>query len=593
MAGVHRHAQRARITPHSMQLPRCSALAHVFLTMRRHMARHADETSHWLWVLPSLAVPLVISAIAWTTHVASEGAEIAPNVVYAGIDVSGLAPEEAAAQVGWREADFLETPVTIDLGSRQVELTAGEIGFTYRDEAALAEIISARHEDNAWDEFVAWVETPFRAVEVPDPYTLDEDVARERLSGNDFVLESPVEPALAESDGVIVVVPGEDGVGVDVEGVLADLATADVATGPVEIVAGRGAVPPLVSPQEAEAAARDANEVTQNDFIATVDLTTARMPPAQIRRHITGAVVDGEMEVEFDVAGLHEDIEALFPGPRGEMVEPVLRVVDGEVEVVEEGLAPPVCCTIESVQQAVDLMLGEGAPIYTLETRPNDDERMLAWADGSQVTELVAEFTTNHPCCEGRVTNIQTMADAIRGYYLVPGETLSFNDYIGPRTREKGYVPAGAIRGGYMTDEVGGGVSQFVTTMFNAAFFGALELDEYRSHSVYFSRYPFGREATLSVPGPDLVLTNTTDYPVLIWPTYTANSITVSLYSTRHIEVEEIATRLSRRNQCRLSEIDRQRTYPDGRVVVDTIIAFYRPADGIDCNGNEIPKPDQ
>lgn len=142
-----------------------------------------------------------------------------------------------------------------------------------------------------------------------------------------------------------------------------------------------------------------------------------------------------------------------------------------------------------------------------------------------------------------------------------------------------------------MTDEVGGGVSQFSTTMFNAAFFAGLDLDEYQSHSVYFSRYPYGREATLSMPGPDLVLTNSTDYPVLIWPTYDDTSITVSLYSTEHINVTEIDQRIYRRGQCRHSEIDRQRTYPNGHVTVDTIEADYRPADGIDCNGNPIPEP--
>lgn len=229
--------------------------------------------------------------------------------------------------------------------------------------------------------------------------------------------------------------------------------------------------------------------------------------------------------------------------------------------------------------------------IYMLETRPDDDPTLMAWADGSQVNEVVAEFTTRHACCENRVTNIQTMADRVRGYYMLPGETLSFNDYVGRRTREKGYLPAGAIRGGYMTDEVGGGVSQFTTTMFNAAFFAGLDLDEYQSHSVYFSRYPYGREATLSMPGPDLVLTNSTDYPVLIWPTYDDTSITVSLYSTKHIDVTEVDHRISRRGQCRHSQIDRQRTYPNGLVKVDTIIANYRPADGIDCNGNPIPEP--
>jgi vancomycin resistance protein YoaR len=137
---------------------------------------------------------------------------------------------------------------------------------------------------------------------------------------------------------------------------------------------------------------------------------------------------------------------------------------------------------------------------------------------------------------------------------------------------------------------VGGGVSQVETTLFNAAFYGGLDLDEYQSHSVYFSRYPFGREATLSVPGPDLVVTNNTADPVLIWPTYTPTSITVTLYSTANVEVEELDQRVSFRNQCRHSEIDRQRSFSDGRVVVDTVVANYRPGDGLDCSGNAIPE---
>ena len=142
-----------------------------------------------------------------------------------------------------------------------------------------------------------------------------------------------------------------------------------------------------------------------------------------------------------------------------------------------------------------------------------------------------------------------------------------------------------------MIEELGGGVSQFITTLFNAAFYGGLDLDEYQSHSIYFSRYPFGREATLSIPGPDLKVTNNTAYPVLIWPTYDDNSITVTLYSTKNVEVVELEQRVSNRAQCRHSEIDRQRTFSDGRVEVDTIIANYRPGDGIDCFGRPIPEP--
>jgi hypothetical protein len=86
-------------------------------------------------------------------------------------------------------------------------------------------------------------------------------------------------------------------------------------------------------------------------------------------------------------------------------------------------------------------------------------------------------------------------------------------------------------------------------------------------------------------------MTNTTEYPILVWTSYTDDSITVSMYSTAHILVEEIDQRTSRRGACTHVETDRQRTYPDGRVVVDTFLADYRPAEGIDCNGNPIPRP--
>lgn len=556
------------------------------------MARRPEQITGWLWILPSLAIPLVVSAVAWTNHVASEGDTIAPNVRFADVDVSGLTLEVAEAQVGWRETVFLETPVTIDLGDDTVTLTAREIGFDYRYGDTVAAIVSARHGDGPLGEFVSWVTTPFDTVTVGDVYVLDEEIALSRLARNDFVLEHPVEPALEVVDGAMALVPGMDGVGIDTERLVADLASAEVDSGPVEITATLAPIPPSMSDSMAQDMATEVNEMTEDGLAAAVGLRTDRLSPEQVRRFLSSHVENGEMTISIDVEGLQMELESLFPEERGDLEKPVLEVVDGEVRVVEEGAPPPVCCSTESVQELASQLLDGGAPIYHLDARPSVDETMIAWANGSQVKEVVAEFTTHHACCENRVTNIQTMADAVRGYYMLPGETLSFNEYIGPRTREKGYLPAGAIRGGHMTDEVGGGVSQFVTTMFNAAFFGGLDLDEYQSHSVYFSRYPFGREATLSNPWPDLVLTNSTDHPVLIWPTYDNTSITVTLYSTQHIDVVELDQRVTYRRQCRHSEIDRQRTYADGRVVVDTIEANYRPGDGIDCNGKPIPRND-
>jgi hypothetical protein len=63
------------------------------------------------------------------------------------------------------------------------------------------------------------------------------------------------------------------------------------------------------------------------------------------------------------------------------------------------------------------------------------------------------------------------------------------------------------------------------------------------------------------------------------------------MYSTTNVEVAEIDQRTSSRGACTHVETDRQRTFSDGRVVVDTFLADYRPAEGVDCNGNPIPEP--
>jgi vancomycin resistance protein YoaR len=88
---------------------------------------------------------------------------------------------------------------------------------------------------------------------------------------------------------------------------------------------------------------------------------------------------------------------------------------------------------------------------------------------------------------------------------------------------------------------VGGGISQLATTLFNAAFFAGFELDEHTAHQLYFERYPEGREATISWPTPDLVITNDWKASALVRVFNGPDSLTVAIYSTsfdRRIETE-------------------------------------------------------
>ena len=182
--------------------------------------------------------------------------------------------------------------------------------------------------------------------------------------------------------------------------------------------------------------------------------------------------------------------------------------------------------------------------------------------------------------------NIERIAELTRGLVLEAGQTFSVNDTVGRRTEEKGFVSAPVIYNGEFREDIGGGISQYATTLFNAAFFAGLEFDEYQSHSIYIDRYPYGREATLSYPKPDLQIVNPTPYAVLIWPTTTADSITVRLYSTRWATAEQ--TGQSERVQgtvCTRVTTERTRTFTDGRTEVDDVFAVYRPSEGVDCAG--------
>ena len=147
----------------------------------------------------------------------------------------------------------------------------------------------------------------------------------------------------------------------------------------------------------------------------------------------------------------------------------------------------------------------------------------------------VSSFTTYHPCCKNRVKNIQLLADEVGGALVLPGEEFSINERAGKRTTAEGYVRAGAIINGkiYCCDSsinIGGGTSQFATTFYNAVFFGCYEDILHQPHSLYFSRYPYVREATLGFPLPDVRFRNYSDAVVYIHTEYTGGSVTVTFY---------------------------------------------------------------
>ena len=181
--------------------------------------------------------------------------------------------------------------------------------------------------------------------------------------------------------------------------------------------------------------------------------------------------------------------------------------------------------------------------------------------------------------------SIHRFADLMKGKVIEPGATLSLNEAVGQRTEARGFVKAPVIYDSKYDEDVGGGVSQFAATMFNAAFFGGLDIPAYQMHSIAIDRYPYGREATISWTSPDLKIRNNTPYGVLVWPTYTDTSVTVTLYSTPFLKGDQTNQTKEPKGPCTKVTTERTRTaVADGKTSTDTFVGLYQPSEGVKCD---------
>ncbi|WP_145939684.1 VanW family protein [Paenibacillus glacialis] len=125
-------------------------------------------------------------------------------------------------------------------------------------------------------------------------------------------------------------------------------------------------------------------------------------------------------------------------------------------------------------------------------------------------------FTYYNSNNKNRSHNIGLAAKAINNTVVFPNETFSFNAVVGKRTKEKGYLRAPIIVRGEASEDIGGGICQISSTLFNAVDRAGLEVIQRYSHSKSVTYVPPGRDATVSWYGPDFSFKNKYNQPILI-----------------------------------------------------------------------------
>ena len=533
-----------------------------------------------------LGLVAVLSVVAFAADRSSHAGRVARNVTLAERDVSSLSPAELGRVLDEVARGYARTEVLVadDVGDG-FTTSAGAIGLRVDPAATAERVLAVGRQGSLPSRWWSWLAS-FRSARraevalIVDPTAVERLVREKGRKGAAL----PTEPTIKLDDqGRLVGVAGQDGRGILPTALADDLPAAAGTGGPVRVKARWGPLPPRFTKADADALAAEAERLVAQPLALQAEATTGSLPTAALRKLISSAPGPSRLELRVDEAAAAAAAEAALSGAGTPPVEPTFKVGDGDVVTLVPGAPGRACCGPEAgrlVAAAVLTRPNGPVALSLVERRPKLSDEQAATLG---VKEQVSSFATRHACCQPRVRNIQRISDIVRGQVIPPGGEFSVNGFVGKRTTEKGFVVDKVIEEGRYTEDVGGGVSQFATTLFNAAWFAGMEFGEYQSHSLYISRYPRGREATLGFPHPDLVIKNPSPYGVMIWPTYSGTEIRITLYSTKWVEVKEVGQDTRPNGSCTVFTTRRQRTFLDGRVVTDSTRAQYRAGEGQNC----------
>ncbi|MBQ6453470.1 MAG: VanW family protein [Coriobacteriales bacterium] len=206
------------------------------------------------------------------------------------------------------------------------------------------------------------------------------------------------------------------------------------------------------------------------------------------------------------------------------------------IEPSVNGIGPDVSTAAALLQNILFTVPAEGeeppARVINLLATSLEADFTTQDAQDMGIVEVVGTYTTRFGGSDAKAHNIRTLCALLDNTFVEPGEVWSFHATVGECNEEKGFQAAGSIVDGVYTTEIGGGICQVATTLFNAIFESGLPIEERVNHSLYLSNYPTGRDCTVSYPSPDLKFINDTDHWLLISVKCEGNYVTATIWGT-------------------------------------------------------------
>lgn len=486
-----------------------------------------------LWASTFVAALLLGLLLSFVVERYAGQGKILRGVLLEDRPVTGLGEQALRQLLHRRQREIRSRKISLSLREETLEAGANELGAIVDSDAGLRRLLGAGRTGHIPGQMLFWLARLFSPYRAELPVRVEQPKLTKWLKPRaEKILPTPLPPRIF-FDKELVVDKGRAGAVVEFAELGEDLKSALRRAAPMKLLVPVRELDPTVSPEDLEARRKEA-ELLLN---APIQL---RSPEGEKVGDISvedlGAALGSEVSEEKRSLRLTLSVESLRAS-----LKKILADLEKPAQNAGFEFGPAAVTTI--LPSATGLALDESAFIQAIFSASREPERAVtvplvvtepkistAKAETLGVKELVSSFVTMHQCCQPRVENIHTAAAQLDGVVLEPGETFSLNKLLGQRSASSGYLGAPTIVRGKMEDVSGGGISQLATTLFNAVLRGGYEIVQRQPHSIYFSRYPEGHEATVSFPEPDLIFRNDTSAGMVIKTEYTGTFIKVLVY---------------------------------------------------------------
>ena len=403
------------------------------------------------------------------------------------INVSDMSKEDAKALLDERNAKNQEKQLVLKYGDLENKVTYSSLAVNYQIDEAINNAYNIGRDGNIFENNLDILKTWKDGEKVELKATVDTEKLNQVVQNiNNTIQGAVVQPSYEVKDDKLIITSGKTGIKVD-ESKLAEYIYTAVTT------------------------ETDAQEQT-----IEIPVITSEPDPIDIDK------IHSEVYKEVKDAYYTKDPFTIYPEQKG---------IDFDVE-------------------SAKTLIQEPKEQYEIQLKITNPSKTVKEIGTEAFPDLLGVCKTNYVASnKNRTTNLILAAGKINGTVLLPGEEFSYNNVVGKRTVEAGYKNAATYSNGQVVDDIGGGICQISSTLYDAAVFANMDITVRRNHQFVTSYLPAGKDATVVWGSQDFKFKNSRKYPVRITATVSGGVATVQIWGVKEdveydisIETKQIST---------------------------------------------------